>query len=258
MTTNSTPETQGSSCQALSNETCHDRPLPKDVTGFKEFLRSCDCCEKDDALPDLFSLISEEDREEKQISALDLAAPIIFKNIFYPSHENLKCDEELISVEPLSEKGAFSCMPQAAIIPPILSMEAGMSTPPLQSALSPEVYQLFETLASSMIILYNSGEKETTLILDAPKFSSSPFFGTAVTIKEYCFAPKAYNVYLSSSTAAVDILQARLSELLATFESGNFHFKIHRLETEILYTERPFFHRKPAASNQDQESDGRQ
>ena len=257
MTTNSTLETHDNASHALSSEACQDKPLPKDVADFKEFLRNCDCCEKNDALPDLFSLISEEDCEKKQISAADLAVPIILKNIFCPSHENLNCDEEIISVEPLSEKGAFSFMPQAAIPSPNLSLEAKVATTPLQSTLSPEVYQLFETLASSMIILYNSGVNETTLILDAPQFSSSPFFGTAVTIKEYCFAPKAYNVYLSSSTSAVDILRAHLPELLSAFENGNFHFKIHRLETEIHYTERPLFHRKPAASNQDQESDGK-
>src|SRR5689334_13395558 len=97
-------------------------------------------------------------------------------------------------------------------------------------ALSLQIAELFEHMASTMLIMTTSEETETTLFLEGAKFSSSVFFGTRITIKEYTSAPKAFNVEIASLPAAANLMAQHKDALLAAFENAKFPFTVHRLE----------------------------
>jgi len=256
MTTHMTIEPNDPLSVELANEACNEPVLANEVADFKDVLKNFDCPMEENSLPDLFTLVSDEDGEEKEVSEAELALPIVFKNLLSPLFSSLEADGKICREEASCDQQRLPLF----LSMPIFPAEPTSTILPLHSSLSPEVYQLFEKMAGAMILLNSSEMNETTLVLDSPQFSASPFFGTEVSIKEFSSAPKAYNVSLSSTASALPILQAHLPELLAAFEQGDFHFKVHRLETEIRSEHRPFFHRKQAASNQEQdlENDGRQ
>ncbi len=130
------------------------------------------------------------------------------------------------------------------------------------SALNAEIEAAFEKMASCMIVMDGSGTLETTLFLDNPHFASSALFGTQVTIKEYCTAPKAFNVEITSNPSGAALIDAAKNDLLMAFREGNFNFTVHRFDTYIEQTsDRPLFHRKEDsgdATSQDQRGDDRQ
>lgn len=108
------------------------------------------------------------------------------------------------------------------------------STTALSSVLSSiEIAELFEQMASTIIVMSSTEEQKTTLFLNSSKFSSSPFFGTRITIKEFSTAPKAFNIEIASNPAALDLLSIHKEALVAAFESGRFPFSVHRLETQL-------------------------
>lgn len=115
-----------------------------------------------------------------------------------------------------------------------------------------EIEALFEKMAATMLVLASSNETETTVFLDAPQFSQSPFFGTRITIKEFSTAPKAFNIEIASSSLALKAIDVYKPALLTAFAKGDFNFSIGRFDTEILQEDRPLFHRKEAVSK-DQE-----
>jgi hypothetical protein len=142
--------------------------------------------------------------------------------------------EEKKSSEPSSEESCgFAC------IAPSTSPFAGMQILSLASpvagvsALTTEMEVLFEKMASTMLVMTSSGEQETTLFLDGAQFSSSPFFGTRITIKEFSTAPKIFNVEIASQQAALHVLAAHTGSLMAAFESNKFSFSVHRLTTQL-------------------------
>lgn len=95
--------------------------------------------------------------------------------------------------------------------------------------LSVDAAQLFEKMAASMLILYSSGDQETTLFVEN---RDSIFCGTRITIKEFSTAPKIFNVHISSNPSSLHLINAHKAALLTSFEQGKFPFSVHRLETE--------------------------
>lgn len=107
----------------------------------------------------------------------------------------------------------------------LLSISSVKSAP----ALSSDVAQLFEKMAASMLVLYASGDTETTLFVES---RDSLFCGTRITIKEFSTAPKIFNVHISSTPSSLHLINAHKAALLTSFEQGKFPFSVHRLETE--------------------------
>jgi hypothetical protein len=120
------------------------------------------------------------------------------------------------------------------------------------ATLPSEIEAMFEKMAGTMIVMTSAGDAETTLFLDSSEFSQSPFYGTRITIKEFSTAPKAFNIEIASNALALQRINAHKPALLTAFAKGDFNFSIGRLDTEIQVEDRPFFHRKEAAS-QDEE-----
>ncbi len=119
---------------------------------------------------------------------------------------------------------------------------------------SQELEAIFERMASMMLVMSSAEETQTTLILDQPQFSSSPLYGTQITIREFSAAPKTFNIEIASNPNACHLLSSHAGALMAAFEAGNFSFRVHRFETHILTDQsRPAFARKEPTHNQDQD-----
>jgi hypothetical protein len=175
--------------------------------------------EKTDLPPSLFDLIEEEEEGEN---------PFVSCNF---------------SLQPpsIEEENPFvSCgfTPQPLFIQGLSSV----NTSSIQevSLPSPLLEALFEKMASSMVIMTSSHEQQTSLVLDAPRFSSSCLFGTRITITEFSTAPKAFNVEILSNPEALALIQESSLQLLATFDKGNFPFTINRFDTHLQPTRSRF------------------
>ena len=122
----------------------------------------------------------------------------------------------------------FSLSFQSAAIPTASVMAAAS----VQST-SLEIEALFEKMAATMLVMTSTDERETTLFLDSPKFSSSTLFGTRITIKEFSTAPKVFNIEIASHHAALQLLSSHKDALMAAFENHKLPFSVHRLDTEL-------------------------
>lgn len=173
----------------------------------------------------------EEEEEEKiDSSPLDLLCSP-------PAQTFLKSDEKE------KKEGIALDLPPSRIL-----AGAELFSVKTQMLLSAEIDVLFEKMASLMLITHSSGETETTLFLDNP---TSLFCGTRITVREFSTAPKAFNVEIASSPAAIAAIEAGKNDLMAAFQNGKFPFSIHRFDTQLQdVEERPLFHRKEPSQNE--------
>lgn len=137
---------------------------------------------------------------------------------------------------------------QPSYQPPLLPTGSGFS--------SYQISQLFDRITGIMTVMELSGVTTTELTLSGEEFASSIFYGARITITEHSTAPKAFNVQLSASPEAVASFQRNMPNLLATFESGNYAFRIHRLDTSLLDEKRPLFKRKESFGSDQQPTQG--
>lgn len=139
----------------------------------------------------------------------------------------------LVCQENEEEQDVEVCPITLALMPALaLPPSAPATQPPSTPAIS-DLTPLFNTMASSMMVLDLSGETHTIVTLNHPCFVDSPLFGTQIIIKEFSAAPKTFNVEILASPQAFATLQHSQQQLLARFEAGDFNFHIHRLETLI-------------------------
>ncbi len=170
----------------------------------------------------LFSLIEEDEEEEES------------------AEKELLCEPKIPPPIPLEALYTAS---------PVLGVRAVTETasnmaPSFSSGLSDHIEALFEKMASQMIVMDLASETQTSFSLDNPQFSSSSFFGTTIIIKEFATAPKAFNIEIISNPLAIGTIQRNQQQLLSLFAQGNFHFTVHRLETQIEQdSNRPLLHR---------------
>lgn len=104
--------------------------------------------------------------------------------------------------------------------------------------LSPEVFALFERMVGVITLMQNKmGKSETVINLNQSQFASSIFFGCQITIEEYDTAPQEFNIRFSGSELAVGVFvqeKKNLENALTEgFKKGKFHFKVHKIETDL-------------------------
>jgi hypothetical protein len=184
-----------------------------------------------------------------------------FKKVFRetPPHEKKRDAQKKQPTDTETAPLPAQTVISAAPIPSSLMLGAvseSLSSGSIQPLTLPaEIEALFEKMAGTLILACSSLETETSLILDSPQFSSSPFYGTQISIKEFSTAPKAFNIEILSSATALALLAPHQADLLAFFEKGNFNFSIGRLTTSIQDSDRPLFHRKESVSQEDDSKD---
>ena len=121
------------------------------------------------------------------------------------------------------------------------------------ATLPAEIEALFEKMASCMLVMSSSREVKTTLLLNHPRFSSSVFFGSKITISEFSTAPKIFNVEIISNPLATAMIDASKNDLLSAFQYGKFPFAIHRLDTEIEKNEPSLIQQVESGSEKEEE-----
>ncbi len=218
-------------------------------------------------------------RTEEEILAEGSSAPSPVKSTtpFEPSSKDIKTDssdvlkktkppEEIPPEEPLYEDDlqfeqkmadvTASKKPESKIkepTPPLLPpsptpvyapnlLSPASNVAPAYASLTPEVFTLFERLIGSMSVMNTSGITETTIELNSSEFST--FAGAKIVITEHSTAPKAFNIEFLGTTQTVDLFAGSVANLMAAFKNGNYAFTVNRIDTSLLKTQRPLFHRK--------------
>lgn len=149
--------------------------------------------------------------------------------------------------------------PEAPIITP---PPAGVFAPAFLPAASPasaysmlsaQMTAIFERMVGAIMVMQDSGIKETTIHLNTAEFAKSAFAGAQITIREFSTAPGTYNIELTANTQGVQLMQSNVAELMAAFQSGKYNFQIHRIDTKLLSSQdRPIFHRKDKPQGEEQ------
>ena len=114
---------------------------------------------------------------------------------------------------------------------PLLPLPNQSPVPYMQ--LSPAILELFERMVGAMVIMNTSGIKETVIHLNMPQMANSVFYGSEIIIREYSSAPKEFNIQLMGTAQATEQFQSKINALYNAFHTGNFDFKVHRIETGI-------------------------
>ena len=204
--------------------------------------------------PSIEKKLKEQQIEEKSIKKEEIISAKPTPEEPPPKTSPLKhTPPNLKSKEKKKEETPTSFEPLANIQPNQPSYQP--SVLPTGSAFtSYQISQLFDRMAGVMTVMELSGTTTTELTLLGEEFASSVFYGARITITEYSTAPKAFNVQLSANPEAVALFQGNMPNLLANFASGNYAFRIHRLETNV--EERPLFKRKESFGNDQQPMQG--
>lgn len=106
-------------------------------------------------------------------------------------------------------------------------------------------YQMVGTL---YVAAQASGMTQMEVVLNAPSYSQSKFYGASIIIEKYASAPASFNIRLTGSNEAVSLFQKNIPNFMEAFQKGNFSFEIGRMEAEY----KPLFHRKEkSGSKQD-------
>lgn len=150
-----------------------------------------------------------------------------FKEWMQPSDQEEEAPLEVADEQNLLNP--FMPLPSMQLQEKSLFTPIALSSAANAPILSKDTALLFEKMASSMLILYSSGDQETTLFVDN---RDSIFCGTRITIKEFSTAPKIFNVHITSNPSSLHLINAHKAALLNSFEQGKFPFSVHRLETE--------------------------
>lgn len=149
---------------------------------------------------------------------------------------------------------APSATPLPTEVQPIAAAAAQAAAP----YLSPEVVPLFYQMVGSILIMtMPPGIRRTEVVLNAPRFANSKFYGSTIEITQYSTAPDSLNIRLTGSNQAVEAFRQNIPSLMSAFQNGNFAFRIGRLEANYS-ADRPLFHRKGRSSQKgDADSDAK-
>jgi len=112
--------------------------------------------------------------------------------------------------------------------------------------------EVWDKLCTEMVVMQAEGCSSTTFTLQGTAFANSPFQGTTITIAEYSTAPTVFNVSITATQDAIELLQTHMASFFQLLETRNFSFAIHRIDTHLSTD--PWHPGKEFA--EDQEGDG--
>ncbi len=127
-----------------------------------------------------------------------------------------------------------------ATVIPMAEGAAIQATPYLNSQTTALFFQIVGTIYVMTTI---SGVSKTEILLNAPSFANSKFFGSTISIEKYATAPDSLNIRLTGTDEAVTTFNQNISSLYAAFQNGGFNFRIGRISAEYSI-EKPLFKRK--------------
>ena len=145
--------------------------------------------------------------------------------------------------EPEKEEAPAAVFPIQPEAPSPLFIPASSGITPGYASLRAEILALFERMVSVISVMHDAGITETTIHLTS-EMAGSMFAGAQIVIREFSTAPKAFNIEFIGNAQNTALFEQNVASLLAAFQSGNYNFSIHRLESSLLPAEKPMFHRK--------------
>lgn len=119
--------------------------------------------------------------------------------------------------------------------------------------LTPAVQSLFHYLAELITVVKCEDIEETVVVLQDNQFGNSALNGLEIRIKEYSIAPRAYNIELIASPAAMELLSSQVGALMNSFAASSFAFEVNRCEVH-LRSEREELARLAAAVHRKEEA----
>lgn len=164
--------------------------------------------------------------------------------------EGHKKSREKISQKLEIESPSLIPLPQS--VTPI----AQAATEQVVSFLSPQTIPLFFQMVGTIYVMTATpGVSKTEILLNAPSFANSKFFGATISIEKYATAPDSLNIRLTGSNEAVTSFNQNISNLYAAFQNGNFNFRIGRITAEYSM-EKPVFRRKESGEGRSDMGEG--
>lgn len=109
--------------------------------------------------------------------------------------------------------------------------------------LRPQIIPIFYQMVGTIMMMSKQGVSTTEILLNNPAFAGSKFFGASIEIVKYATAPDSLNIRLSGSNEAVTAFNQNIPGLMAAFQTGNFRFRIGRIDA-VYSAEKPVFRRK--------------
>ena len=132
-------------------------------------------------------------------------------------------------------------------VQPMAQAAATQATP----YLTPDSMSLYYQMVGMIYVMTApNGISRTEVVLNAPAFANSKFFGSTITIEKYATAPDSLNIRLTGSNEAVQAFNQNISSLVAAFENGQFKFKIGRIDTAYSI-DKPVYRRKERNGDND-------
>lgn len=117
--------------------------------------------------------------------------------------------------------------------------------------LHPDTMSLFYQMVGTIYIMSAPpGISRTEIVLNAPSYAQSKFYGASIIIEKYATAPNSFNIRLTGSNEAVSLFNQNIPSLAAAFQRGKFSFGIGRIEAEYK-NEKPLFRRKEKSKQTD-------
>jgi hypothetical protein len=167
-------------------------------------------------------------------------------------------EEKIIARKQVKKEEVAKKVAAAAVPPAASTLGPSFIPPPATTApgytlLNSEMLALFEKMVGQItLMLQPNGDKETTIHLTSPEYAKSMFYGAQITIKEYSTAPRAYNIEFFGTEQNTRFFQKNIPSLQSAFQ-GEKRFSIHNINTSLLESERPLFHRKEKTKEKGEE-----
>lgn len=115
-----------------------------------------------------------------------------------------------------------------------------------------EIRELFRQMVGTIVVMSTpKGDSKTQIILNADNFKSPLFHGMTITIERFSTNPYSFNIRLSGTPQAINVVNDNIEGLRSTFERNKDRFHVARLDTSYS-AEKPLFHRKGKAGSEEE------
>ena len=133
---------------------------------------------------------------------------------------------------------------------PVKAASAEMTESAKSCLRTAEIRDLFRQMVGTIVYMSTpKGDSKTQILLNADNFKSPLFHGMTITIERFSTNPYSFNIRLSGSPQAINVVNDNIEGLRSAFERSKERFHVARLDTSYS-TKRPLFHRKEKAAKE--------
>ena len=221
-----TPAQKAESDQELAKLQAEQKEEKKEEISLKKLHKGEEISKKaEEAIEKKKAQRAEEEEEAPLATTVNQE---IFTAQQQATSEKQKEDRKKIAEKEALSSAVLQTGAQEGLLPAQIEGLSPSNAPP-PPYLDPKVWALVDQIVGAIIYSINNGEKTTTVLLNVPP--SHVLHQTEITIREFSTAPLAYNVQINGTAQAIALIDANLNNLRTLFDTRNYKFKIHRLET---------------------------